>query len=254
MLDIFVKEVWNAKRLKAGFFPKSVIPKNRTSRYYIMQLIEGDELKKYIQRRLLSIDEGVNLAIFLLKMSQFLLKFDLVHGDIKPENIIRAQRKGKTYYKMIDFGSIVELFSINTRAGTPSYLAPERFQGHSIEEKTEIFSIGVTLYETLTGKLPYGEIEPFQTPTFKAPKKPSLHNPKIPLWLENIILKAIAPDESRRYQNYSELLFELENPEKVKAFYSKETPILERNPLKTCQVGFIAMFALNLFLLYKLLS
>jgi len=254
MLDIFVKEVWNAKRLKAGFFPKSVIPRNRTSRYYIMQLIEGDELKKYLPKRLLSIDEGVNLAIFLLKMSQFLLKFDLVHGDIKPENIIRAQRKGKTYYKMIDFGSIVEIFSINTRAGTPSYLAPERFQGHSIEEKTEIFSIGVTLYESLTGKLPYGEIEPFQTPTFKAPKKPSLHNPKIPLWLENIILKAIAPDESRRYQNYSELLFELENPEKVKAFYTKETPILERNPLKTCHVGFIAMFVFNLFLLYKLLS
>ncbi len=254
MLDFFVKEVWNAKRLKAGFFPKSVIPKNRTSRYYIMQLIEGDEVKKYIQKRLLSIDEGVSLALFLLKMSQFLLKFDLVHGDIKPENVIRAQRKGKTYYKMVDFGSIVEVFSTNSRAGTPSYLAPERFTGASINEKTEIFSIGVTLYESLTGKLPFGEIEPFQTPTFKNPKRPTEHNKKIPLWLENIILKALSPDEERRYQNYSELVYELENPEKVKAFYAKDTPILERNPIMTCRIGFIMMFLLNLFLAYKLIA
>ena len=55
-LDIFVKEAWNAKRLKAGYFPKATIPKNRTSRYYIMQMIEGDEVKKYIKKRLLSID------------------------------------------------------------------------------------------------------------------------------------------------------------------------------------------------------
>ena len=254
MLDLFVKEVWNAKRLKAGFFPKAVIPRNRTSRYYIMQLIEGDEVKEYIQKRLLSIDEGVNLAIFLLKMNQFLLKFDLVHGDIKPENVIRAQRKGKTYYKMVDFGSIVEIFSINSRAGTPSYLAPERFLGATVDERTEIFSIGATLYETLTGKLPYGEIEPFQTPSFKAPKRLTAYNKKVPLWLENIILKALSPDESRRYRNYSEMIYELENPEKVKAFYAKDTPMLERNPIMTCRVGFIMMLLVNMVLFFMVIA
>ncbi len=252
LLDLFVKEAWNAKRLKAGFFPKAVIPKNRTQRYYIMQKIEGDEIKKYLKRRLLSIDEGVHLAIFLLHMSQFLLKYDLVHGDIKPENIIRAQRKGKTYFKMIDFGSIVEIFSINSLAGTPSYLAPERFKGHSIDEKTEIFAIGVTLYESLSGKLPFGEIEPFQKPTFKAPKRLSKLNPKVPKWLENIIHKAISPDENRRYQHFSEMLYDVEHPEVVKAFYNKNTPILERDPIMTCRVGFVGMFILNLVLLYFL--
>ena len=254
ILDMFVKEVWNAKRLKAGFFPKAVIPKNRTYRYYIMQLIEGDEVKEYIQKRLLSIDEGVNLAIFLLKMNQFLLKFDLVHGDIKPENVIRAQRKGKTYYKMVDFGSIVEIFSINSRAGTPSYLAPERFSGATVDERTEIFSIGATLYETLTGKLPYGEIEPFQTPSFKTPKRLTEYNKKVPLWLENIILKALSADESRRYQNYSEMIYELENPEKVKAFYAKDTPILERNPIMTCRIGFIVMLLINMVLFFMVIA
>lgn len=252
ILDLYVKEAWNAKRLKAGYFPKSVIPRNRTSRYYIMQMIKGDELKKYFERRLLSIDEGVNLAQFLLDMNQFLLGFDLVHGDIKPENVIRAQRKGKTYYKMVDFGSIVEIFSLNSRAGTPSYLAPERFRGENINEQSEIFSIGVTLYESLTGKLPYGEIEPFQTPTFKKPKKPTHYNAKIPKWLESIILRAICVDTSRRYKNYTEMLFELENPKKVKPFFDKSVSLIEREPVKVYKTGFILMLILNMFLLGKL--
>ncbi len=252
LLDLFVKEAWNAKRLKAGYFPKSVIPRNRTSRYYIMQLVKGDEVKKYIKKRLLSIDEGVSLAKFLLEMNQFLLKYDLVHGDIKPENIIRAQRKGKTYYKMVDFGSIIEIFSINSRAGTPSYLAPERFKGENINEQSEIFSLGVTLYETLTGKLPYGEIEPFQNPTFKKPKNPTLHNPKIPKWFESVILRAISADSSFRYQNYSEMLFELENPKKVKPFFDKDASLIEKEPVKVYRAGFIIMLVINIFLSYKL--
>jgi serine/threonine protein phosphatase PrpC len=254
ILDLYVKEAWNAKRLKAGYFPKAVIPKNRTSRYYIMQMIDGDELKDYLKKRLLSIDEGVNLAIFLLHMNQFLLSNDLVHGDIKPENIIRAQRKGKTYYKMIDFGSIVEIFSISSRAGTPSYLAPERFVGENINEASEIFAIGVTLYEALTGKLPYGEIEPFQTPSFKKPKNPTLINPKIPKWLESIILRAICKEQDCRYKNYSEMVYELENPQNVKPFYDKSISLIEREPVLVYKIGFILMLIVNIFLIFKLLS
>ena len=251
ILDLYVKEAWNAKRLKAGYFPKAVIPKNRTHRYYIMPFIKGDELKKYCKKRLLSIDEGVNLAGFLLDMSQFLLKFDLVHGDIKPENIIRAQRHGKTYYKMVDFGSIVEIFSLNSRAGTPSYLAPERFLGENINEQSEIFSIGVTLYESLTGKLPYGEIEPFQTPNFKKPKSPSHYNNKIPNWLESIILRAICVDSSCRYTNYSEMIYELKHPQKVKPYFDKSVSIIEREPVLVYKVAFIVSFVLNLYLIIK---
>ena len=194
------------------------------------------------------------MAKFLLGMNQYLLKFDLVHGDIKPENIIRAQRKGKTYYKMVDFGSIVEIFSINSRAGTPSYLAPERFGDGTITEASEIFSIGVTLYESLTGKLPYGEIEPFQNPSFKSAKKPTLHNSKIPNWFESIILRSISPDSQNRYQNYSEMLYELENPDKVKPFFDKEISLIEREPVLIYKTGFIIMLIINVFLLVKILS
>jgi len=247
MLDLFVKEVWMAKRLKAGFFPKSVVPKNRTHRYYIMPYIEGETLKDFTHKKPLSVDMSIELAIFVLKMSQFLIRLDLVHGDIKPENIMVTKRKGKLVFKMLDFGSITEAYSNVTRAGTPSYLAPERFNQSPVNEQTEIYAIGVTLYESLTQKLPFGEIEPFQTPSFdKKVKKPTLMNAKIPQWLESIILRAVSSNIDKRYSNYSEMHYEINHPEKVKPYFDKSISFIERNEKMVYKVGFILMLVLNI--------
>ena len=180
-------------------------------------------------------------------MSQFLGKYDLVHGDVKPENIIVTKRKDKTVFKMVDFGSITELYSKTSRAGTPSYLAPERFKQAPITEQTEIYAIGVTLYEALTKKFPYGEIEPFQNPTFdKAPKHPTKLNPKIPEWLESIMLRSVESNTDKRYHNYSEMLYEIGNPEKVQPYFDKSISFIERNEKMVYKVGFIMMFVLNI--------
>ena len=247
MLDLFVKEVWMAQRLKAGFFPKAAVPKNRTHRYYIMAFVEGVTLKEFTTKKPLSVDMSVELALFLLKMSQYLIRLDLVHGDIKPENIMVTERKGKLVFKMVDFGSITEAYSNVTRAGTPSYLAPERFKQAPVNEQTELYAIGVTLYEALTKKYPYGEIEPFQTPSFeKRIKEPTKLNPKIPKWLESVILRALETDTDKRYHNYSEMQYEITNPEKVKPYFDKSTSFIERNEKRVYQVGFIVMFLLNI--------
>ena len=248
MLDLFVKEAWNAKRLKAGFFPKATIPKNRTCRYYVMQKIEGTDLKAYLKKRHLSADDTINLAKMLLKMSQYLLKFDLVHGDIKPENIMVSERDGKHVFKVIDFGSMTELYSIASNAGTPSYLAPERFRGASINESSEIFSIGVTLYEALTQKFPYGEIEPFQTPTFKNVTPLSKYNKNIPQWLCSVIFRATEREADLRYKNYSEMLFEVSNPQKVQPYFDKSKPLIERNPVAYYKTAFMVSLLLNVVL------
>ncbi len=246
-LDLFVKEVWMAKRLKAGFFPKAVVPKNRTHRYYIMAFVEGDTLKEFTTKKPLSVDLSVELALFLLKMSQFLIKHDLVHGDIKPENIILTERKGKLVFKMVDFGSITEAYSNVTRAGTASYLAPERFSQSPVNEQTEVYAIGVTLYEAMTQKFPFGEIEPFQTPSFdKSIKVPSQFNAKIPAWLESVILRALETNTDKRYHNYSEMQYEITHPEKVKPYFDKNKSFIERNKCMVYKVGFISMFILSI--------
>ncbi len=252
ILDLYVKEAWNSNRLKAGFFPKAIVPKNRTHRYYIMTAIEGVDLKEYLKKRPLSTEDAIALGKMLLKMGQYLLKFDLVHGDIKPENIMVSERDGKHTFKVIDFGSMTELYSIESKAGTPSYLSPERFTGSSINENSEIFAIGVTLYETLTQKFPYGEIEPFQTPNFKSPTPPIKHNKNIPDWLNSVILRAIEADHEKRYQNYSEMMFELSNPNKVKPYFDSTKPLIERNPELFYKVGFIIEFVIILILIAML--
>ena len=249
VLDLFVKEAWNSKRLKAGFFPKAIIPKKRSYRYYVMEAIDAITLKEYIKKRNLHIDDAVNLAKTLLSMSQYLLKFDLVHGDIKPENIMVIVRDGKLIFKIIDFGSMTEIYSLNSKAGTASYLAPERFVGDSINETTEIYAIGVTLYEALTRKYPYGEIEAFQNPIFKIPKSPKLLNNNIPLWLESIIQRSIVVDTNLRYKNFSEMIYELDNSNKVKPFFRKDIPLIQRDPLLAYKLGFYFMFIVNILIL-----
>jgi serine/threonine protein phosphatase PrpC len=254
VLHGFIKEQWNATRLKAEFFPKAFVPENCTTRCYAMEFIEAPSLKTLLRSRRLSVEEAIALGKFLLAASQYLMGFDLVHGDVKPENILVLTGRDAIRFKLVDFGSITELFSVISRAGTATYLAPERFHEAPISERTEIFAIGVTLYEALTGAFPYGEIERFQTPHFHAAKRPAMINPNIPLWLEALLLRATAPESERRYSYYSAMLFDLEHPEQIEPFHRKDAPLLERDPLLFYKAGFFVFLGLFLYLLLKLLS
>ncbi len=255
ILDLFVKEAWNAKRLKADFFPKAVIPKNRTARYYVMQLLDGENLELYLKNKKISIDDAVKLSQTLLQMSQYLLAKDLVHGDIKPHNIIVQKDENEALtFKIIDFGSITEIFSTDSKAGTPSFLSPQRFQNEAISETSEVFALGVTLYLALTKKYPYGEIEPFQNPTFKEAQKPSKYNSNIPDWLDSVILRAISLSKERRYEHYTEMMYELKSPNKVKPYFNEKASLIERSPVMFYRVGFTIMTLLNMVLLVLLLK
>lgn len=253
-LDAFVREAWYAKQITHKAFGHAWVPCERSMRYYLMELIEGINLKEYLKNRPLSVDRVVELGKFLHKAEAHLLHLGLVHGDIKPENIIVYKKEGETGldFKMVDFGSIVEIFSLNSRAGTPTYLAPERYNGSVINESTEIFSIGVTLYWALTGKFPYGEIEPFQNPTFKKAKNTTKYNPNVPLWLDSIILRSIAVNPDERYAHYSEFFYELKSPEKVKPYFAKEVPLIERSPLVFYKRAFFIVLVLELLTLMAL--
>ena len=194
LAGLFTKEVWNSTRLReTQFFPRAFVPETATRRYYAMEFIEAPTLKTLLRSRRLSVDESIALGRFLLAAAQHLLRLDLVHGDIKPENILVLSDFASVSFKLIDFGSVTDVFSVTSRAGTASYLAPERFQEAPISERTEIFSIGVTLFQTLTGAYPFGEIERFQTPRFFAPKKPITLNPNVPPWLEAVLLRSACP-------------------------------------------------------------
>jgi serine/threonine protein phosphatase PrpC len=255
ILNLFVKETWNAERLQDGrFFPRSFSPENATTRYYAMEFIEAPSLKLFLRSRRLAVDEAIALGKFLLEAEQYLLRFDLVHGDIKPENILVLQGYDRIQFRLIDFGSVAEIFSVTSRAGTPSYLAPERFHEAPISERTEVFAVGVTLYEALTKAFPYGEIERFQTPRFHDPKRPGKLNANLPPWLESVLLRSLAREAPARYQHYSEMLFDLANPGLVAPFHPKNQPLLARDPSLFYKIGFFVLLAITLVLILILLN
>ncbi len=254
VLTAFIRETWNATTLKADYFPAATAPEDATARYYVLEYFHAPTLKQWLaEHGPLSTPDAVTLGKFVLAAAQFLLRHDFVHGDLKPENILVLGEPAALTFKLIDLGSVAEVFSVNSRAGTPSYLAPERFQGAAVSEATEIFALGTTLYEALTGRLPQGEIEPFQTPQFSPATPPSAHNPHIPPWLDAIVQRALALRPDDRFAAYSEMRYLLEHPEKVKPFRSPGAPLLERNPMLLLKLLLAASLAANLVLICYLL-
>jgi serine/threonine protein kinase len=253
-LEAFTHESWNATRAQSVHFVRAYEPPGQTMRYYVMEFVDAPGLHAVLRERMLSVDSAISLGKFLVEASQVLLRLDLVHGDIKPENILCVGDYTRLTFKLVDLGSAAVIFSVSSRAGTASYLAPERFHGAPISERTEIFAIGVTLYQALTGRLPYGEIERFQTPVFQPAKRLAKLNPNTPSWLEAFVHRAIAIKPERRYQHYSELAHDLNHPERVEPFYEEDTPLLERNPGAFYKAGFFILLITTLWLVFKLLS
>lgn len=254
----FAREIWSVTRFEADFFIHAFVPPDNRTFCYCMDYLQAPTLKTVLEKGPLTVPEAVALAKFLLEAAQFFAGHDLVHGDLKPENILILTELSPVTrhpaFKLIDFGSVTEIFSLTTRAGTPSFLAPERFHQAPISEHTEIFAIGVTLFLALSGRYPYGEIEPFQTPVFRAPARLTQLNPHIPSWLEAIALRAVAIAPADRYQTYSEMKFELEHPEQVRPWFIKDTPLLERNPLLFYKCGFFLLLLISLILLCLLMN
>ena len=253
-LEAFTHETWNATRAQSVHFVRAYEPPAQTMRYYVMGFADAPSLNTVLRSRMLSVDSAVALGKFLADAAQTLLRLDLAHGDIKPENILCIGDYTSLSFKLVDLGSAAAIFSITSRVGTASYLAPERFHRAPISERTEIFAIGVTLYQALTGKLPYGQIERFQTPAFHPAKRLTKLNPNIPPWLEALIHRAIAIKPERRYQHFSELAHDLQHPERIRPFFEEHTPLIERNPLAFYKAGFFVFLLTTLYLAFKLLN
>jgi serine/threonine protein kinase len=253
-LEAFTHEIWNATRAQSAHFVRAYEPPGQTMRYYVMEFADAPSLTGVLRERTLSVDSAIALGKFLAEAAQVLLRLDLVHGDIKPENILCIGDYTRLTFKLVDLGSAAAIFSIFSRAGTASYLAPERFHSAPISERTEIFDIGVTLYQALSGRLPYGQIERFQTPVFHPAQRLSKINPNVPSWLEAVIHRAIAIKPQRRYQHYSELAHDFTHPERVQPFYDQDTPLIERNPVAFYKTGFFIFLLTTVWLVLKLLG
>ena len=181
--------------------------------YIVMELVDGITLKKYIEKKArLSVKETTSIAIQVSMGLEAAHRNHIIHRDIKPQNII-ISRDGKV--KVTDFG-IAKAATSNTITsnvmGSVHYTSPEQARGGFSDEKSDIYSLGITMFEMLTGRVPFnGEttvaiaIKHIQQPM----PSPCEFVPEIPRSLELIVLKCCEKSPDRRYQNITELISDL---------------------------------------------
>ncbi len=249
-------EEWRARRVVSPYFPQVVPAEQRSCLYYLMTWHAGATLQARLDGdQHFPVGEVVRLGVALLKAVGALHRLDIVHRDIKTDNIHLGQ---DGILRVLDLGVAVSLAERQPgepigRAGTPSYMAPELFDNPEPEFGHDLYAAGVTLYHLLTRKYPYGEIEPFQTPRFGEPARPTRWRPEIPGWLENILLKAVAREAKDRFETAEEFVLALERGASRPIAAPGRQPLIQRNPLRLWKLVATASLAMNFVLLLILL-
>ena len=181
--------------------------------YIVMELVEGITLKKYIEKKArLSVKEAVTIAIQVSLGIEAAHNNHIIHRDIKPQNII-ISKEGKV--KVTDFG-IAKAATSNTISsnvmGSVHYTSPEQARGGYSDEKSDIYSLGITLFEMLTGRVPFnGETTVAIAIKHIQEEMPSPREfvPEIPISVEQIVFKCTQKSPDRRYQSMGELVEDL---------------------------------------------
>ena len=182
-------------------------------------------------------------------------RLGVVHRDVKPANLHLGD---DGQLRLLDLG--VALSGNETaeqrdlHAGTPSYMNPELWDGAPADAGSDLFALGVTLYQLLTGHLPYGEIEPYQKLRYRRDARPpSRLRPDVPIWLDRIVLKAVGRDTRQRFETAEELVLALERGASRPLSAVPNTPLLARDPVALWKIGLGVSVLFNLLLMYWLL-
>lgn len=213
----FKREAQNAGRLShPNIVSMYDVGYDQGYHYIIMEYVEGKTLKEYIQERgKLSIDESVKFAVAIAEGLEHAHAMGIVHCDIKPHNML-ITKSGRL--KVTDFGIARAVNSQNTMMytnsvmGSAHYLSPEQASGKAIDGSTDIYSLGVVLYEMLTGRVPYEGDTPIAVALKHVKDKlvpPTRYNPSIPPLLESVVMKALQKRPEDRYRSVAEMIGDL---------------------------------------------
>jgi len=249
-------EEWLSRRIVSTCFPQVVpLPAAlRTHLYYVMSFHPGATLQQQLDRgRHFTIADVAQIGAQVAKGLGTLHRLRIVHRDIKPANLLQSPDAS---LRILDLGVAlaggVPYPELQGNPGTPSFMAPELFEGEPATERSDLYATGVTLYHLLTRKYPYGEVEPFQRPRFGAPIPPARYRPDIPLWMENVILRAVAREPEQRFETAEELLVALEHADARPLSPPRPTPMLQR-PLLRWRAAAVILLVINLLLVYYIL-
>jgi serine/threonine protein kinase len=263
-LTSFIKEGWIGNQLNHPAIMK-IYPRLETSKflYHVCEYIEGQTLIAWVKDNPnVSLVKVRDILDQLIKVLRVLQRQDIVHCDIKGDNFIID---GHGRIKLIDFGSsntgaiqdslsTDEINSFQFNPGTLNFSAPELFYGQANNHKSELYSLAVLIYQILTNRLPYKEINQIDD----VPKQYSLWRYKpittyrtdLPIFMDRVMSKALSADPACRYEHYSEFIAEFNVSDKTDNSSIANMPLIERDPVKFWQgvSGFLLIVSLLLLL------
>ena len=230
----FAREILIGQRVGSPFVLGAlpIAAERQTALYGVQPLIEGETMAARLQRGVPGLSLALAQAVRLTRAVAALHRLDVIHRDIKPDNVMLTSDGG---LKLIDLGVArlprVEDFLADEIPGTPGFMAPEQFDGNAGDALTDQFALGVTLYRWFTGAMPFGEQEAFQRPRFGRAPPMARHRPEIPSWLDEAIRTAIEPERDRRFGDVVELLRVLESAGPLSVAPRRPLPLIERHPV-----------------------
>jgi len=220
--DRFKREAAIGERLNHPNVMRVFTDDHRSRVYMVMEWCPGRLLREILDEGRIPQDRAIRIAIEVLKALEYIHANGVVHRDLKPENIMVDDND---HIKLIDFGIAGDSASrrltyanFTSMLGTPNYIAPEQVKGKRGDGRTDIYSMGVILYEMLTGKLPFTGPTPMAAMNDRLlnhPLPPRVADPAVSPQLQEILYRALERDPKNRYATAQEFIHDLEHPEQV---------------------------------------
>jgi serine/threonine-protein kinase len=225
LYDRFRREEEIGKTLDHPGVMKVFVDDDRSQVYMVMEWVEGRLLRKLLDEQpKLRIERAVRLTVRILDALGYIHERGVAHRDLKPENVMVAEDGA---IKLIDFGIAASSKSkrltfakLSQTMGTPDYISPEQVKGKRGDARSDLYALGVMLYEMLTGKVPFSGANPFlimNDRLLNNPVPPREIDPAISPQLQEIVYRALERDPKNRYRNARDFAWDLEHQDKVGA-------------------------------------
>ncbi len=252
-------EAWLALRVGEGDargFVRGRAVAGATALYTVFDWHGGQTLEQLLgQHRAFAVAEVVDAARTVVGALGRLHRQGVIHRDVKPANLHLGD---DGQWRLLDLGVALSgregSAARELHAGTPSYVNPEQWQGAAADAGSDLFALGVTLYRWLSGRLPYGEVEPYQAARYRHDPLPlSRIRPDVPIWLDHLVRRAIALDPRERFETAEEMALALERGAARPVSAPPATPLVTRDAAMLWRIGLGISLLVNLLLVFWLL-
>ncbi|MGA7859380.1 MAG: serine/threonine-protein kinase [Terracidiphilus sp.] len=243
---------------------KTYNDEERSRVYMVIEWVDGRLLRTLLnEEKKLPIERAVKIALGICDALDYMHKRGIVHRDLKPENVMVDDQD---HIKLIDFGIAMKedarrLTFVNLTAtmGTPDYISPEQVKGQRGDQRSDIYALGIMLYEMLTGRVPFAEPNPLAAMNERLlndPAPPRDLNPEISPALQEILYRALERDPRHRYATAHEMAWDLEHQEQVGVEDRRTGPVNRRKGFdkKILLYASLALVPVVLFVLMLLLA